>query len=1110
MNRQAWKPWHEVVTIRDDLRHGELAASMFAADLYDVVMDRAPPLYRLPKEFFALTYPTYNLRELAREVVGRLAGQSEKAVRQLALTYGGGKTHTLITLLHLVRDPDRLPDLPAVAEFRNHIQLPLPRARVAVLPFDKLDVEKGMEVIAPDGRARWLRHPWSVLAWQLAGEDGLRVLHAEGLAEERDSAPAEPLLVELLRAPAKEGLSTLVLLDEVLMYAREKVGRDASWLGRLANFFQGLTQAATKVERCAVVASLLASEPGRNDAQGREIIHAIETVFQREGEARVEPVVKEDIAEVLRRRFFKPESILDRAAFRPHAVAALKGIADLDESTRKESKAAEERLLQSYPFHPDLTEVFYAKWTQLERFQRTRGVLRTFAMALRDAVRWDTSPLIGAGAFLSAPESNALSEAARELTSVAEAEEYEGKTQEWRAILLGELAKAREIQQESGALKHREVEQAVFATFLHSQPIGQKAQTRDLLLLLGVTRPDRIELEKALVEWADRSWFLDENATAAQGETRRALPATWKLGSKPNLQQMLHDACRSQTVRDLVKTRLLTETQAVKRLTEGASAAGMRVHRLPDRPRDVEDDGEFHYVVLKPSAASDVGRPSEEAKRFLTQVSGEDRPRAYVNAVILVAPSSDGLRAAEKRVETLLGWERVKELLGDKDALRREAVDASIERERKAVPDAIEGAWCIVVARSRDNAIEAFKVAGGPESLFERIRKEKSARIEDSNLEVDALLPGGPYDLWKGDTSPRRVRDATRSFAQYPHLPRVLQSKVILDALVTGCRDGKVVLQARRPDKTLRTWWRTSPSDTDLADPTMEVSLPERATLSEVAPSLLSPGVLVSLWDAEVLSVAALKDYFSGDHSVSIPQEGYELSQPIPRAEWPVLEAAIRAAVREASLWLVSKDANFLGEEVPPGGLTDESVLRRPPLRLEPSSLLPSSLPGAWSGGVASASAMFAALGEKHGVSPPWRLVRDALDGALRTRLLERTPDSGPWPSDTANAENVRFRVPVPASTDPVPAGVVPYDSVGSRVSALAALASSESELPPNQLQDLADNIGEVKRVAVGHRLRVVVRVELGGDPRPPESVVQAVNELLSKINPGLALKSPT
>ena len=181
---------------------------MFAADLDEVILQKGKrPIYEDPKKFFALTYPTYNLRNLARDVVRRLAGKSDKAVRQLNLTYGGGKTHTLITLFHLVHDPASLPDLPAVEEFRAHIDLGknLPRARVSAISFDKLDLETGADVADPNGKMTRLFHPWSVLAWQLAGKKGLEILNGgKGMAE-RDTAPAENVLVELLAVPIAEG-----------------------------------------------------------------------------------------------------------------------------------------------------------------------------------------------------------------------------------------------------------------------------------------------------------------------------------------------------------------------------------------------------------------------------------------------------------------------------------------------------------------------------------------------------------------------------------------------------------------------------------------------------------------------------------------------------------------------------------------------------------------------------------------------------------------------------------------------------------------------------------------------------------------------------------------
>jgi len=79
--------------------------------------------------------------------------------------------------------------------------------------------------------------------------------------------------------------------------------------------------------------------------------------------------------------------------------------------------------------------VLYGKWTGLEGFQRTRGVLRTFALALRDAERWDQSPLVSCNVFLAEPGRDATSSGLLELTKIATTEEYEGKRQDWTAII---------------------------------------------------------------------------------------------------------------------------------------------------------------------------------------------------------------------------------------------------------------------------------------------------------------------------------------------------------------------------------------------------------------------------------------------------------------------------------------------------------------------------------------------------------------------------------------------------------------------------------------------------------------------------------------------------
>ncbi len=1096
MTNLAWTPWHQVVNLRDDLKTGELSLAIFAADLYDVAMQKGRRrIYEDSAQFFALTYPTYNLRELSRDVALRLAGKSDKAIRQLELTYGGGKTHALITLYHLVNDPLRLPALPAVQEFVQHIGMTPPQAQVTVLPCDKLDVEKGMEVLGPEGERRWLKHPWSILAFQIAGPYGLQLLHAEGEAAERESAPAENLLIEFLTIPEKRGLATLILVDEVLMYAREKIGFSPEWRGRLVNFFQYLTQAVTKVDHCAMVASLLATDPRKSDTLGKEITHELYAIFRREREEGVQPVLKEDVAEILRRRFFTPASVQSRDAFRPHVVAALKGITALDEQIAKEGKKAEERFLSSYPFHPDLTDVFYTKWTNLEGFQRTRGVLRTFALALRDAEKWDACPLIGANVFLGAPEEGGISEAARELTNIAETEEYEGKRQEWSAILLGELEKAREAQAQYPGLAHREVEQAVFATFLHSQPVGQKALTRELLALLGHTRPDKIELEKALRRWMEASWFLDEDVMQETTEAE-TLPRAWRLGSRPNLTQMHHDACRYRVPPELVEAQLVEQIEKLNSLSAGAKAAGARVHVLSKKPGDVADDGEFHYAILGPEAASEPGRPGEVARRFLDETSGPDKPRVFRNAVVLVVPSPEGLEQARQSILSHLGWQEVQAQLNPQDLakndpLRWQMLLTKLDTSKKAIPSAIRQAYRIVVSVGEHNQVEAFKITVGSDPLFQTIKDDSRSRIQETAISAEALLPGGPYELWKEGETARWLKDLVGAFAQHPHLPKMLNRQAILDTLVQGCVAGTFVFRLRRPDGSLRTFWRYRPEDLILKEPALEVVLPEAATLTKLASSLLAPNILPGLWTQADITLQDVYDYFAGENVIQVQREGYEEPIIIPAAPKNIVDEAVGGAVKGGKLWLLSGPASIWSEDIPAGVLTPEARLLPPPQPISAADLLPDSLPTVWSGATTTALAIATALSNRAGKTLPWLLVRRALDDAFKFNYLERALDSGPWPCEYPGAQSVKVRVPT------APPIITPKPMPGVHV--------AEAELETYELQDLADALGDLGKAAAGYDLKFHVRIELGGDP--PDEVVERVSALLKEVSETLQVK---
>ena len=813
------KPWTALVSLKDELRSGELTLAQFAADLHEVALARGKrPIYENPAQFFDLTFPTPPLRELVKDVALRLSGKTDRAIRQLELTYGGGKTHTLITLYHLFRDPGALPESPTVTAFREHVGEDLPRAFVATLCFDKIDAEKGIEdVRAPDGERRTLKHPWSVLAFQLAGADGLRAVHADDKDEERETPPAEPLLVKLLEVPGRDGMGTLILVDEVLMYAREKAGLDPVWRDRIRDFFQYLNQAVAKVDRAAIVASLLATDPSKEQGDMGGLLKSdLFAVFRRQREEGVQPVRKEDVAEVLRRRFF--QEMPDDDARRNQAIAVVRGLAKLDETIAKDKAGAEDRFVQ-----------------------RTRGILRTLATALREAEKWDRSPVVGASALLAAPGEESVSMALSELANTANSATA-GKTADWGKLLQAEFDKARLVQSDHRDLeRNREVEQAVVSVFLHS-PRGGKVTTFELQRLAGTSGPDAIEFEKGLLRWRDISWFLDDEDS---NDDEQSLPKEWRLGTRPNLRNMHDEACaRRVTDADVTERLLQTVRKCRSKLDGGAAAAGAKCHLLPASPADLADDGDFHYVILGPEATSDSGRPSAAARRCIDVKSDRGQPRVARNSLVLAVPSRNGLEAARMQVRSLLGWEHVDAQLRNTnvDPLRSERLRRQLREARNRVPDVVRQAYGVVVTVNEENAVHAFKLPASAEPLFPQIKNDERSRIKETAVDAEALLPGGPYNLWREDEDARFVKDLAAPFARDPRLPKLLDTRILLSTVLQGVERGLLVARLVRPDGTRRTWWREPVESAAAADPALEAVLPEKAQLESLHVPLLGPG----------------------------------------------------------------------------------------------------------------------------------------------------------------------------------------------------------------------------------------------------------------------------
>jgi hypothetical protein len=315
----------------------------------------------------------------------------------------------------------------------------------------------------------------------------------------------------------------------------------------------------------------------------------------------------------------------------------------------------------------------------------------------------------------------------------------------------------------------------------------------------------------------------------------------------------------------------------------------------------------------------------------------------------------------------------------------------------------------------------------------------------------------------------------------------MLDRHKIVETLNLGARNGAFALRSRRADKSMRCAWRQGVTEEELRDPSLEVVLAEHAELTELGAEAVAPGGLPGVWkEKDGIRFKGLVDLFKG--GVVLKQAATNEPLPVPKAPRAVVEAAVRAAVKAGSAWLLVGGASLHRDDVPAGLLTDDAQLLSPAASISPIELMPETLKSAWSGGHATAGAMAEALGQKLGRKQPWSVVRESIESAMRARVIELAPDSGPWPCEAGGASLVKLRVP---------SGPRPATPSGAR--------AVEAELSTAELQTLADEIGAIGKAAAGCRLRYVVRVEVQGSPSA--DVMSAVNAALKRVSPRLKLE---
>ena len=372
------KPWREVMKPHADVISGESRMADFAADLTQVVEGNAPAQYQNPAFFYQYTYITAGTRELLLNVARRLQGKGGDPVIQLQTGFGGGKTHTMLAVYHMAKSGPDVALLMGLKDLlRSERLLNVPRCPVAVLDGVHLGPAEPKHVKLEDGRKLAANTLWGVLAAELGGVAGYEAIRA---SDEAGVSPGKEALIELLKAAAP----CVILIDELVAYVRQFNEGEKLLGGTFASnlsFIQALTEAVKSVDGAVLLASLPESVREVGGTQGQKTLDAVSQHFGRL-QALWRPVEREESFEIVRRRLFEdPSSVAEREKV---CDAFCKLYQEKGECFPSEAQQAayREKLLRSYPIHPEVFDELYANWTTLERFQRTRGVLKMMSNAI--------------------------------------------------------------------------------------------------------------------------------------------------------------------------------------------------------------------------------------------------------------------------------------------------------------------------------------------------------------------------------------------------------------------------------------------------------------------------------------------------------------------------------------------------------------------------------------------------------------------------------------------------------------------------------------------------------------------------------------------------------
>lgn len=772
------KAWREVIIPHADVREGKFQAAEFAADLAQVHKGEASAEYGEPRAFFSRTFVTAGLRDLLTNALTRLAKGEGDPVVELQTNFGGGKTHSMLALYHLFGTvPSQ--ELPGLDDVHTKAGVPSAPAHVnrAVLVGNSLGTGQRQQ---QDGTVT--NTIWGELAYQLAGTQGYALV---AQADEQRTNPGTENLIRLLRLASP----CVILIDEWVAQLRELYNRHDLPAGSFesnVSFAQSLTEAAKSAPQALVVASLPQSQSEVAGEGGSAALDALKQTFKRVQSTWL-PANPQESFEIVRRRLFEP---LQGDAHR-QVDAVVKAFMDHYAANRNDFPAGAtepefgRKLRGSYPIHPSLFDALFGAWSTLERFQRTRGVLRFMALVIHRL--WQD----GEKSLMILPGSLPLDD----VRVQAELRNYLGES--WEAIMNQEvdgpssLPVLVETEDKSGRLGQvaaaRRVTRSVFmCTAPKAASAHQGVDTRSVFLNSIQPGEQAGPFNDALRRVSQQAVYLYADASH------------YWFSTQPSLNRRAADLAAHMPQDDVqheIERRLQVYTAAKAR----GDFAGVHVTADSSSVPDEAREPAVRLVILPPEYPHQKGNAESpaalRAEEIVTRRGNADRLGR--NNVVVLAADKTRLDDLTGRVRQFLAWSRIHRDAETSNLTPSDQRQASSRmREHDQGTDAQIGAAYTFLLTPYTTS-NPTGTAGPPTILMDEERLNGEGELIDRvtkklvnsgkltstfgalllNMKLGKLWAGKPH---------LSVRQLQEYFAQYLYLDRLTSPEVLLMAIREG------------------------------------------------------------------------------------------------------------------------------------------------------------------------------------------------------------------------------------------------------------------------------------------------------------------------------------